>query len=118
MTAAGAATPPGAREQGAASLSDLPRGSTKQIVVAGRPILLCRVDERVYAVEARCPHRRAPLAEGVLAGPMLACPWHKATFDVRTGSRISSPECRDLETWPVRVRGDQVFVIVPTPEER
>lgn len=108
---------PDPRESSVASLSDMPSGGMTKIVVAGRPILLCRIDDRVYAVDARCPHRRAPLEDGVLDGPMLACPWHKATFDVRTGSRISSPECPDLRTCSVRVQGDQVLLTMPAPEE-
>jgi nitrite reductase/ring-hydroxylating ferredoxin subunit len=57
-----------------------------------------RVGDAEYEIEAHCPHLGGPLADGKLIGPFLRCPWHGATFDVRTGRRLRGPACRDLAT--------------------
>jgi nitrite reductase/ring-hydroxylating ferredoxin subunit len=65
----------------------------------GDGVLVCRLDGVVCAVQSVCPHRGAPLAEGTLHGAVLTCPWHGASFDVRTGRRLRGPECADLRRY-------------------
>lgn len=67
------------------------------VEVAGRPAVAVHLPDRVVTVAARCPHRGAPLVNGTLIGAFLECPWHGATFDLRTGRRLRGPECTDLE---------------------
>ena len=55
-----------------------------------------RLGDRAVTVPARCPHRGAPLARGVVIGAFLECPWHGATFDLRTGRWLRGPKCPDL----------------------
>ncbi|MFF2009331.1 Rieske (2Fe-2S) protein [Streptomyces sp. NPDC058195] len=62
----------------------------------GESAFAVRVGDRTVQVPARCPHRGAPLAEGTITGTLLVCPWHGATFDLRTGSRLRGPVCPDL----------------------
>jgi len=64
----------------------------------GRPAVAVHLADQIVTVAARCPHRGAPLAEGtVVAGAFLECPWHGATFDLRTGKRLRGPACPDLD---------------------
>ncbi|MBT2385311.1 Rieske 2Fe-2S domain-containing protein [Streptomyces sp. ISL-11] len=62
----------------------------------GEAALVVRWGDRAVKVPARCPHRGAPLAQGTVNGTFLECPWHGATFDLRTGSRLRGPQCADL----------------------
>jgi nitrite reductase/ring-hydroxylating ferredoxin subunit len=72
-----------------------PSGTSLEQVL-GEDVLLVRFADRVVRVPARCPHRGGPLVEGRIIGTFLECPWHGATFDLRTGRRLRGPECGDL----------------------
>lgn len=100
-----------------ARLDDIPDGGMLRITVEKRPILLCRQQERVFAVGAICPHRGAPLEEGRLNGALLRCPWHGTRFDVRTGMRLCAPESADLKVYSVVIREEKVCLILPTRKE-
>jgi nitrite reductase/ring-hydroxylating ferredoxin subunit len=56
--------------------------------------------DRSVEIPSRCPHRGAPLDEGRIYGSFLECPWHGATFDLRTGVLLRGPACADLEIRP------------------
>lgn len=93
-----------------ASLASLPPGATLSVQVEGRSLALFHAPGGIRAVEGECTHAGAPLCEGELAGNVLTCPWHAATFDVDTGKALTRPASLDLKTWPVRVEGDDVLV--------
>jgi len=70
-----------------------------------------------YASQNMCPHKKAfVLSRGILGDakgtPKVACPLHKKTFSLETGESISDPEYR-IETFPVKVIGDEVFLELP-----
>jgi nitrite reductase/ring-hydroxylating ferredoxin subunit len=44
--------------------------------------------------------------------PKVACPMHKKTFSLATGEGLSDPAYR-LQTFPVEVRGAEVWVQMP-----
>lgn len=104
-------------EMAVASLNDIPVGGMLRVTVDKIPMLLCRLQEQVFAVGAICPHRGAPLERGLLKGALLRCPWHGIQFDVRTGARVCVPECADLKVYQVTVRDEQVFVSFPACKE-
>jgi NADPH-dependent 2,4-dienoyl-CoA reductase/sulfur reductase-like enzyme/nitrite reductase/ring-hydroxylating ferredoxin subunit len=80
------------------------------VVADGKKTLLVRAGGRFYATAARCPHWGAPLADGLLHGPRVLCPWHKSIFDVRDGALLEPPALDGLRAFRVRVDGDDVYV--------
>jgi len=93
-----------------AKVSDIPDGGMLQVMVEQLPVLLCRLQEKVFAIGALCPHRGAPLQEGQLSGAFIRCPWHGTRFDVRTGMRVCAPECVDARVYSVVVKEEQIWL--------
>jgi nitrite reductase (NADH) small subunit len=61
-----------------------------------------RRDGKIFALQAQCPHRQGPLADGLIGGDTLVCPMHSFKFALSTGEPIGN-ECRALRTYPVEV---------------
>jgi len=67
--------------------------------VAGARLVLCRVDERLYAYRDACPGCGSVLGNGRLAGAVLTCSTCGRRYDVRRAGR--SLESEDLHLVPV-----------------
>jgi len=83
--------------------------------VGGRSIAFFAHDDRVYAVDNRCPHMGFPLSEGTVENGLLTCHWHHARFELACGDTLD-PWADDVQTFPVEVRDGTVFVD-PDPEQ-
>ena len=95
-----------------ANVNDLHDG-VRQVTVGKTDVLLVRKAGKYYAVGAYCTHYQAPLAEGVLSGNHIVCPWHNAYFDITNGNQQEPPGLDSLLTYPVRVEGENIIVSVP-----
>ena len=72
----------------------------------GKAVLLTRVGQEIFAVSPHCTHYNGPLAEGLMVGETVRCPWHHACFDLRTGEAIRAPALSPITCWEVaRVGG-------------
>src|SRR5688572_10824282 len=91
-------------------ISDLPDVGMLLGHAAGKPVLLARRDGEFFAVDGMCTHYGAPLADGLLVGTTVRCPWHHACFDLRTGTAVKAPALRPLTRWNV-VRRDASVVV-------
>ena len=96
----------------AAKTSDLGPGQARLVEVKGKPIALFNVDGKFFAVDNTCTHRGGRLAEGEISGYEVTCPWHGATFDVRTGEVVGPPAPRAVPCYGVRVSETDVEVEV------
>ncbi|MEZ5564226.1 MAG: Rieske 2Fe-2S domain-containing protein [Gammaproteobacteria bacterium] len=104
---------------------ELPVGQHRVFTVAGQKMLVFHLDDGFYATQTHCTHVFAPLAKGkVVEQCQIQCPFHRARFDIRTGRVIQWANWppgivnvlnavrheKPLQTWPVRVAGNQVQV--------
>ncbi len=75
----------------------------------GEPVLMVRLGEELVAVGAVCTHYSGPLADGIIVGDTVRCPYHHACFNLHTGA-ASAPAFNPVAVWNVERRGDQCFV--------
>ena len=100
-----------------ASLSELRESGRLRVSADGRSIGLFYHDDEVHAVDDRCPHMGFPLTRGTVEDGVLTCHWHHARFELSGGDTFD-PFADDVPTYPVEVRGDDVFVnLDPVPTE-
>ncbi len=99
----------------AATLDDLPSGSSREFWRDGRVYALFRVGDSITCIDGRCPHQGGRLANGTFAGSTVTCPrlgclrW---SFDVTTGA-ASVGETLTRRLYPVRLEESAVFVALP-----
>ena len=92
--------------------SELPPGTAKVYEVDDRPIAVCNVNGELYAIDDVCTHDEGSLDQGELDGYEVECPRHGARFDVRTGEVKALPAVVPIDTFTVRVQGDDIEVDV------
>ncbi|HEV2022532.1 MAG TPA: Rieske 2Fe-2S domain-containing protein [Terriglobales bacterium] len=116
---------PGIRWVRVARVSDVPRGQVRGVEAEGRKLALVNRDGEWFALDAVCPHQGGPLDEGSLWQGAVECPWHHYRFDPATGKNLYpadvypedmpqlQADVQPVETFPVDVRGEEVFVGLP-----
>jgi NADPH-dependent 2,4-dienoyl-CoA reductase/sulfur reductase-like enzyme/nitrite reductase/ring-hydroxylating ferredoxin subunit len=92
------------------ALSEIADGGMLAGHVGEDEVLLVRQGQEVFALGAHCTHYHAPLADGLLTGNILRCPWHHARFDIRTGEAVAAPAFDSLGCWNVEQHDGRVFV--------
>jgi 3-phenylpropionate/trans-cinnamate dioxygenase ferredoxin subunit len=92
---------------------EVPDGRPEVFDVEDRKIAVYRLDGEYYAIDDLCTHDGGPLAEGEVDGDVVTCPRHGARFNIRTGAALSLPAITPVDTYPVRVEGEDLLVGLP-----
>jgi len=93
-----------------AKTTDLEEGQGKCFVANGAKIAVFKHEGAFYAMDDRCTHADAPLSDGWLNKGCIACPWHGAEFDLKTGAAMTPPASEAVKTYPVTIIGGDIKI--------
>ena len=85
----------------------IPPGEGQTFLVEGREIAVfrSRITNELFATQARCPHRKGLLADGIAGDGKVICPLHSYSFDLATGMPLGNA-CQPLRTYRAEVTAD------------
>jgi 3-phenylpropionate/trans-cinnamate dioxygenase ferredoxin subunit len=91
----------------------MPLQALATVKINGRRYCLGRLDDGYFVIDDKCPHAGGQLSYGKcdLQGNVI-CPIHRFAFSLRTG-RNTSGEGFAVDTYPVELRADGLWVSVP-----
>ncbi len=92
-----------------AQVADVKAAAYAIVYVEGQAIALFDHNDKIYAIDNRCPHMGFPLHRGTVKDCILTCHWHHARFDLASGGTFDA-WADDVRAFPVEIRGDQVWI--------
>jgi len=94
-------------------LHEIPRRGARQIVTPWMQVAVFRTaDDRVFALEDRCPHKDGPLSQGIVHGASVTCPLHNWVIGLESGS-VQGPDAGCVRTLPIKVTDDRIELGLP-----
>lgn len=75
------------------SLEDIPKLGARVVKTPGGDIAIFRTaDDKVFALDDRCPHKGGPLSQGIVHGTRVTCPLHNWQIDLENGGAVAPDE--------------------------
>jgi len=93
-----------------AETKDIQTSQMKEVQIDSEDVCIANVDGKYYAIGNVCTHEGGPLADGVLEGYEVECPWHQSRFDVRTGEVRGPPASESEPSYEIKVHGNSILV--------
>lgn len=93
------------------ALADIPRQGARVVRsrAHGDIALFRTLEDEVFALADRCPHRGGPLSQGIVFGRSVACPLHGWTIGLADG-RAAAPDEGCARRFEVRVEDGAVLL--------
>lgn len=96
------------------NLEDIPRQGSRVVQTSSGEIALFRsVDDQVFALNNKCPHKGGPLSQGIVHGKRVTCPLHSWVIDLESGVAVA-PDEGCAHRHEVRVAHGVLFLEVRT----
>jgi len=92
------------------TIQDIPDKKMKEYRVNGKVVAVANIKGQFKAFDGFCTHAHCSLAGGFLDGSTLTCYCHGAQFDISNGKVLAPPATTDLNTYPVKLEGNDILV--------
>jgi 3-phenylpropionate/trans-cinnamate dioxygenase ferredoxin subunit len=93
-----------------ASTGDIPEGGFKSFELDYDRIVVAHTTDGFFAFADECTHDSEPFGKGKLKGHEIVCTRHGARFDVRTGEVTAPPALVPVDTYELKIEGDDILV--------
>ena len=75
------------------ALEDIPPRGARVVKTSRGDIAIFRTaDDRLFALDDRCPHKGGPLSQGIVQGHGVTCPLHNWMISLETGKAQGADE--------------------------
>ena len=98
----------------ACRVDDVPLGEGRAITLDGRRIAIFRSAAGWFALDAACPHRGGPLADGIVCDNAVICPLHDRRYDLASGEALNADD--GVTAHSVQLDGERVCVTLAAAE--
>jgi 3-phenylpropionate/trans-cinnamate dioxygenase ferredoxin subunit len=95
--------------QRVASVADVKPDNPVPVTIGDKQLAVYKLDNEFFVLDDVCPHAYALMSSGFVEGDRVECPLHQAAFEIRTGKCVAPPAESDLQTYPVKVEGNDIF---------
>ncbi len=92
------------------AVGEISAGNWKVVDIDGAIIAVFLVAGEYYAIEDICTHDGGELTGGEVQGCEVICPRHGARFCIKTGAALTPPAYEAVDTFPVLVKDNAVWV--------
>lgn len=93
-------------------LSEIPRQGARCVKNGDMTIAVFRTgDDRVFAMEDKCPHKNGPLSQGIVHDGCVTCPLHNWVISLETGQAQGADEGQ-TQTFPIKLENDTILIAV------
>ena len=92
-----------------ASVNDIPKKEGRKVQYGAQAAALFNLGEEYLAVENQCPHKKGPLADGIVAGKNVFCPLHNWKISLENGCALSGG-VGQVKTFPVKVIENEIYL--------
>jgi nitrite reductase (NADH) small subunit len=91
-------------------LKDIPISGSRVVQTEGGPVAVFRAhDDALFALSDNCPHRQAPLSEGVVHDHQVTCPLHNWVIDLGTGNALA-PDRGRVACYAVKLIDQKIWL--------
>lgn len=92
--------------------SEILPGEVKSFFLNNESIAICNVGGEFFAIKDECTHMEFPLSDGQLNNETITCAYHGAEFNVKTGEALCMPAVEAVETYALKVEGDDIYISI------
>lgn len=95
-----------------AALEDVPKRGARLVKTVHGCVAVFRTGaDEVYALDNACPHKRGPLAEGIVHDNAVTCPLHNWVISLETGA-VQGADEGQVATYPAKVSDGRIYLDV------
>jgi nitrite reductase (NADH) small subunit len=92
------------------AVDDIPRQGARVVLLGDTPVAVFRtVDDEIFALLDRCPHKGGPLSQGIVYGRRVTCPLHDWKLHLDTGLAVA-PDEGCAARYPIRIEDGVVWL--------
>ena len=91
-------------------VEEIPQQGARVIETPSGDIGIFRtLEDEIFALRDRCPHKNGPLSQGIVHGKRVTCPLHNWKIELESGEAVA-PDEGCAASFPVKVEEGVVFI--------